>query len=260
MKIVFIGAGNVATHLATEFYQKGVEIIQVYSRTKKSAKELAEKTNADYTNDLSKIYKEADVYVYSVSDDVLFEVISNIKVADTLHIHTSGSSSLDIFFDSYYNTGVLYPLQTFSKNKKVSFSKIPFFIEGANEEKQEQIRTLASLLSEKIYIADSERRKKLHIAAVFVCNFVNHMYEIGAELIAEAGFSFDVLRPLIEETTEKISILTPYQAQTGPAVRNDRRIIEEHLQALEDKRDLADLYSIINEDIFFTHSNKDIEE
>ena len=256
MRIVFIGAGNVATHLATGLYAKGLEIIQIYSRTEKPAEVLARKVNAGYTTDFDEVYKDADVYIYAVSDDALPGITSALKVNDTLHIHTSGSTSMGVFSGNYENAGVLYPLQTFSKNKEIDFCKIPFFIEGTDEDITSKIKELASRLSDKVFVADSEKRKKLHLSAVFACNFVNHMYEIASELVDEAGFPFDVLRPLIEETAEKINVLTPYEAQTGPAVRYDRKIIESHLEALAGKRDLSDLYDIISEDIFFTHKKE----
>ena len=248
--LVFIGAGNVANHLAVALHAKGFDICQVFSRTQESAKHLAEKVNAGYTTDLSKIESAADVYIYAVSDNVLPELISKINRPNALHIHTSGSTGIEVFDGFAENYGVLYPLQTFSKYKAVDFSEIPVFVEGNSEFANSKIYEIAETLSSKIHFMDSVGREKLHLSAVFVCNFVNHLYEIGSELVQDAGVDFNVLQALIKETYEKIRTLNPYDAQTGPAVRNDQNIIKKHVELLKEKRDLAKIYELISKDIY----------
>ncbi len=256
MKIVVIGAGNVATHLAAALYNKGFNICQVFSRTEESAISLAKKVNAGYTTCLSDVNKSADIYLYSISDSILPDLVSEIRIPDAIHIHTSGSTAMDIFRGNAVNFGVLYPLQTFSKAREVNFSVIPLFIEANNEYTYRKLEALALSLSSDVYEMSSERRKKLHLSAVFACNFVNHMYEIGSELVQDAGVDFDILQPLIKETYDKIKTMTPREAQTGPAIRNDRNIIETHMKLLNGKRNLAKIYELISNDIYSIHKKQ----
>lgn len=256
MKIVLIGAGNVATHLGQAFKERGLDICQVYSRTESNARQLAEKINSAYTADISHIVQDADIYIYSVSDDALPLIIKATGDNPGLHIHTSGSTSVDIFKGITDNYGVMYPLQTFSKNKNINFSEVPFFIEGNSNYNEERIYRIASCLSSKLYMLDSVGRLKLHVSAVFACNFVNHFYEVGSELVGSAGVPFDVLFPLIEETFEKIKVMSPFDAQTGPAVRNDRNIISRHIDILKETRNLSEIYSLISEDIYRVHKQQ----
>jgi len=252
LKLVIIGAGNVATHLAMSLHEKGIEIRQIFSRTEESARALAERVNTGYTTQVSQIVRDADVYLYAVDDSALPDLASQINAPDALHIHTSGSTAMDVFADVAENYGVLYPLQTFSKNKAVRFAEIPVFVEGNNEFAKNKIVEIAQLLTEKLYFMDSDGREKLHLSAVFVCNFVNHLYAVGAELVQDAGVNFDVLQPLIQETAEKIKTLSPRDAQTGPAVRKDKNIIQKQLKLLENKRELAKIYELITKDIYET--------
>jgi len=249
MRIVLIGAGNVATHLAVALNEKGVEICRIFSRTEIAAQFLAEKIGAPCTTHISELCCDADIYLYSVSDSALGDLISKINRPNALHIHTSGSTEMEVFSGFAENYGVLYPLQTFSKHKAVNFAEIPVFIEGNSDFAKNKIYEIAKILTEKLHFMNSADRKKLHLSAVFVCNFVNHLYEIGSELVQEAGVDFEVLLPLINETTEKIRTLSPREAQTGPAVRNDQNIIKKHLKLLKNKRDLAKIYELISKDI-----------
>jgi len=254
MKLVLLGAGNVASHLATALNEKGVKICQIFSRTEIAAQFLAEKIGVQYTTHISELCHDADTYLYSVSDSALPDLISKINRPNALHIHTSGSTEMEIFGGFTENYGVLYPLQTFSKHKAVNFAEIPIFIEGNNEFSHNKIYEIAKILTEKLHFMNSADRKKLHLSAVFVCNFVNHLYTIGSELVQDAGVDFEVLLPLINETTEKIKTLSPREAQTGPAVRNDQNIIKKHLKLLKHKRNLAKIYELISRDIYETHN------
>ena len=252
-KVIFIGAGNVACHLAPALHEAGYDIVQVFSRTEPSARNLAEQIGARFTTALAAIDPTADVYLYAVTDSALPELAARVNAPDALHLHTSGSMGLDVFAGHARHFGVLYPLQTFSKHKAVRFSEINFFIEGNDDFARRKVREMASALSRHVQELDSAGRKRMHLAAVFACNFTNHLYEIAAELLAEAGIDFRVMLPLIDETTEKIKTLSPYEAQTGPAVRNDRNITDKHLALLADKRELETIYRLLTDDIHAIH-------
>jgi predicted short-subunit dehydrogenase-like oxidoreductase (DUF2520 family) len=250
MKIAIIGAGNLATHLSLALQNSGEDIIQIFSRTAESASDLAGKLNAQYTTDVSCISNEADLYVYAVSDYALEDLLSENIAPDALHVHTAGSVSIEIFQGKKHNFGVIYPLQTFSKNKELVFGNIPVFIEASSDENLKLLHDLTSKISEKVIELCSEERLKLHIAAVFACNFVNHFYGIAEALVAETGLSFDVLKPLILETADKMNYLNPKEAQTGPSKRNDRNVIDKHLLVLQNQPELQDLYQALSQMIF----------
>lgn len=253
MKVVIIGAGNLATHLSLALKAAGHQIVQVFSRTQNSALELAEKLNAPYTIDATNINQQADIYFYAVSDDALPSLLSLDIASDAIHVHTAGSVSMDVFFNKKKHFGVFYPLQTFSKNKIVDFRKIPVFIEGSDQKVEDILVLLSNQIAEKSYKASSDQRMKLHLAAVFACNFVNHLYNISSELVQTAGFSFDVLKALIIETADKINYLRPADAQTGPAKRNDIGVINKHLNQMIDSSDLSVLYQTLTKMIFDKH-------
>lgn len=250
MKVVIIGAGNLATHLSFALKGAGHQILQIFSRSAMSASELADKINVPYTIDPAQINQQADIYLYAVSDDSLPSLLSLDIAPDAIHMHTAGSVSMDVFNNKKKYFGVFYPLQTFSKNKMVDFKKIPVFIEGSDKSVEAVLELLANQMAEKSYKADSAQRLKLHIAAVFACNFVNHLYCISSDLVQTAGFSFDVLKPLIIETADKINYLSPADAQTGPARRNDKVVINKHLELLDESDGLESLYQILTKMIF----------
>lgn len=250
MQVVIIGAGNLATHLSFALKAASHQILQIFSRSAISASELAEKLNVPFTIDASNVNQQADIYFYAVSDDALASLLTLDIAPDALHVHTSGSVSIDVFNDRKKYYGVFYPLQTFSKNKIVDFRKIPVFIEGSDQKVEDMLVLLSNQIAEKPYKADSAQRLKLHIAAVFACNFVNHLYSISSDLVQTAGFSFDVLKPLIVETADKINYLSPADAQTGPAKRNDMSVINKHLDKLGESDDLESLYQILTKMIF----------
>ncbi len=245
--LVFIGAGNVATHLAKAFYQNGFSIVQVFSRTELSAKTLADKVDANYTTDYNRIVENADIYFYCLADDVLPQLISQKVFPNGIHIHTAGSVKIDVFDRNRVNYGVLYPLQTFSKNKEIDFSQIPLFVEANNEFSEQVIKDLAMSLSQKVFSVSSENRQKIHLSAVFACNFTNHLFAIAQELLGEVPF--DVLLPLIEETVEKVKTIPPRKAQTGPAIRRDNNVINKHLESLSFNLGWQDIYKKLTKDI-----------
>ncbi|MFZ4581307.1 MAG: Rossmann-like and DUF2520 domain-containing protein [Paludibacter sp.] len=244
MKVVFIGAGNVATHLAKTFKEKGHDIVQIYSRTQNSALELAQKLETDYCTSLA-FLKEADMYIYAVSDNALESIVSQVDISSGIHVHTAGSVSINIFENKFSDYGVLYPLQTFSKNKEVDLSVIPIFVEGNNEASTDVLYSIAKDITTKPYMATSDERIRLHIAAVFACNFTNYFYTIASEIVQNNNIPFEILQPLIDETASKIKALSPYDAQTGPARRNDVVTMNKQYEMIEDENQKL-IYKLIS--------------
>lgn len=249
--IVLIGAGNVATHLGRAFHEAGCRIKMVYSRTQESARMLAENIGCPYTTDITSVDNEADIYIVSLKDSVLEDILPKLVECNrkALFVHTAGSVSIDIWKGLTDRYGVLYPMQTFSKQRKVDFENVHFFIEANSKEDTEILTRTASLISSHVFEASSEQRKYLHISAVFACNFANHMYSICEHLLSSHGLPFSAMLPLIDETAEKVHHLTPVSAQTGPAQRNDHNIMDNHLSMLNDEPEIAELYRLISKSI-----------
>jgi len=255
-KLAIIGAGNLATRLSIELHNQGIEILQVYSRSVTSALTLAKLIGCTYVTQPDMITSEADIYIVSVSDHAIGYLLCNVNFNHKLVVHTAGSISIDELKNYSSNYGVLYPLQTFSKYREVNFLNIPFCIEANNRENEQILVDLASIISNDVRLITSEQRKQLHLAAVFASNFVNHMYTLASDIIQKSEMSFDILIPLIEEVASKIKEISPLKAQTGPAVRNDKNIINEHLEMLEMESKLKDIYIILSESIYRYHSEK----
>lgn len=251
-KIVVIGAGNVAWHIAQALSGSGEgEVCQIYSRTHESAAALAERIpGAVAVCDINDIAKDGDVYIVSIVDDGIIPLLSSLP-ADTgrgaLWVHTSGSVGMDVLSSVTDKYGVFYPLQTFSKSVDLSMSEIPLFIEGVTPQVEDEIRSLGSGIFKNIYHADSRLRRKMHIAAVFACNFTNYLWNCASELLSEEGLSFDVLRPLLEETMQKSFRVGPAESQTGPARRGDKKIVDTHLSMLPP--DKAQIYRMMSDKI-----------
>ncbi len=248
-KIVLVGAGNLATQLGLQLFEKGFCISQVYSRTEYSAKILAEKTDAGYTVSLSEIEKDADLYICALKDDALPGILNSLSGIKGIFVHTAGSIDMSIFEGKVQHYGVFYPLQTFSKNREVDFSRIPVFIEANDSDTIQCLKDIAFRLSEKVYETDSTQRKTLHLAAVFASNFVNHMYVLSDEIAQKSGFDIDILLPLIDETAQKIHHLKPVEAQTGPAVRYDTSVMEKHLSLLSFNQEYQQIYRLLSQGI-----------
>ena len=248
-KISIIGAGNVATHLAGAFVNAGKEIVQIFSRNLYSAEELSAKCGAVPINDILEVTNDVDLIVIAVSDDALEEVVKKLPVGNTLVVHTSGSVSMDVLKPYGDSIGVFYPLQTFSKDRQVSFNQVPLCLEADSVENLEVLKSLAISLTDHIYFIDSFQRKKLHLAAVFACNFPNFLYSIAEDLLDENGLSFEMMKPLIIETAEKAKAISPSKAQTGPAFREDQKIIDSHLQMLENHKEFQEVYKLLSKKI-----------
>ncbi len=258
MEVVILGSGSLATHLALAFQSKGLIISQIYSRTSSNAKLLADRLNTSYTDKISEINKNADIYFYCTNDSSFQNLLKTLDFQDALHVHTSGSTPLSDFEKLVKNCGAFYPLQTFSKRKVVDFSLVPICIEACNQDIENKLLDLAHLISSKTYLIDSVQRKKLHLAAVFACNFTNFMYNIAYDIVNSAEIEFEILQPLIDETALKVKILKPFEAQTGPAVRYDKNTIKKHISMLKNESYAKDIYKSISKDIFKKHKSQKI--
>ncbi len=249
-KISIIGSGNVATHLSRALQEKGHEIVQVFSRTEKHAKELATQLNVDFITDLKQLSYDTDIFIISVKDDVIPSVLKQLNGCKQIVLHTAGSVGIDIFEEYVNHYGILYPLQTFSKGKAIDISSVPFFIEGNSHRVVQTLSCIAGQLSGYVYETDSQKRLFLHIAAVFACNFTNHMYAMAEKLLEGMGVNREILHPLIRETTDKILTMRPVDAQTGPAARNDQKTMTKHLEQLNEHQDLQKIYNFVSNHIY----------
>lgn len=243
MQTVIIGSGNVAYHLAKALVENKILPAQIFGRNEKELKAISEELNIPYS---TKNLVDSAIYLICVSDHAVEDVSKLIAKKDSVVAHTSGSLPIDILKGDY-RKAVFYPLQTFSKSKKLEYSKIPFFIETENEEDRQVLFELASAISENVMESTYEKRKYIHLTAVFACNFVNHLFSRAKEISDSQEIPFDYFLPLIDETVRKIHEIEPKSAQTGPAVRNDRRILELHEQLLKDES-LA-IYKTMNHSI-----------
>lgn len=252
ISVVILGAGNVATHLFKAFQtSKEVSVIQWYNRSLETVQPY--KNNVKITDDLNTL-KDADVYILAVSDDIIAELSSKLPFQNRLVVHTSGSVSVyDI--DKKHKRGVLYPLQTFSKHAEMDFANVPICVETINKSSYPLLRDLARSIGSVSKRINSDQRRVLHLAAVFVNNFTNQLYRIGHEITESEGAEFDLLKPLITETAKKIQEMSPYKAQTGPAMRNDKKTIKKHLRDLENKQH-KDIYKLLTDSIQNTHGRK----
>jgi predicted short-subunit dehydrogenase-like oxidoreductase (DUF2520 family) len=247
--IVIIGAGNVGSHLARHFHAAGFTISQVAGRHEANVIALADEVKASYTLSFKEIIPSQDLYIVALPDKVIEEILPQLPLTDELLVHTSGSVPLEILSQFSGNTGVLYPLQTFSKDSETDISKVPVLIEANRIDNENKLLEAGRKLSEKVLVADSEMRQTLHLAAVFASNFSNHMYDIARRILDEYKLDFDLLTPLIRETAAKASKVGPAGAQTGPAKRKDMKIIEKHLALLDNNKDARELYKKISESI-----------
>ena len=253
MKAVIIGAGNVGTHMALALHNEGVKIIQIASRSMKNAVELASKMQCSFTTDLDQIRKDADIYFVCVSDDAVQQVIRQLDLGEKLIIHTSGSVDIDVFYDNAQNYGVMYPMQTFSKFKEINYAEIPVFIEANSNENEIVLYNFIKKISPKVTVANSQQRRILHLCAVIASNFTNHMCTLAEMLLKENQLSFDTFKPLMRETLDKIMKYSPYESQTGPAVRHDEQIVNKHIEVLDAFPQIQEVYKTLSNSIMQTH-------
>lgn len=249
MKVIFIGTGNLATRLSLEMQRAGLAIEQVFSRTAAGAQLLAGRLGCPWTIDAKAILPDADLYVFALKDSALAEVIGQMKPNKGLWVHTAGSLPMDVFKGKVARYGVLYPLQTFSKERAVDFRKIPFFLETADAGDARWLAQIAGRLTDEVRFLSSEKRESLHLAAVFACNFANHMYGLAGKILKENDIPENLLCALIDETAAKVHAMTPAEAQTGPAVRYDENVMNKHLAMLADPG-MRSLYREISRSIY----------
>lgn len=253
--IALIGAGNLATHLALALVGAGHQIVGICSRSGSSAQRLLDRLGQGgvATSQVADL-PTADFYLIAAKDDAIAQVAAEWPSDKRTGIlaHTSGGVPIDALHSAGAPYGVLYPLQTFSKDRAVDFQAIPCFVEGANEEIAQQLQQLAQSISQQVQFLDSERRRVLHLSAVMACNFVNHLYDLAGQQLAQHGLSPSLLQPLIKETADKIKNLSPREAQTGPAIRGDQRVLDAHRALLAQQPLTLQLYNLMSESIFQT--------
>lgn len=248
MKIVIIGSGNVATHLTGALAKSGQEICQVWSNRLANAQILADTVNAQAIASLDQVDLNADLCFVAIKDDAVPDIAKQLLGFKGIIVHTSGAVAMSIF-EGFERYGVFYPLQTFSKSKKLDFSTIPLCLEANTIETMDVLKTVAEKLSSHVVEVSSDQRKILHLAAVFACNFTNHLYALSAEILAEHALEFDLIRPLINETALKVQKALPLDVQTGPAIRNDIATEQKHLQLLDEQPQLKTIYKTLSESI-----------
>jgi len=249
MRIVILGTGNLATRLGLALLAKSAEVVQVYGRSQSGTTALADLMDCPCTTDLSEVYQDADLYLLAVTEEAIPTILQNAPIRNRLLVHTSGSVPMEILAAFSENYGVFYPLQTLSAQKTVDFSQVPICLEANNTETLEILSSLANTLSSQVFYINSVQRRKLHLAAVFVCNFVNHLFAIGQELLREQQLDFELLKPLIRETVGKAMSFPPAEVQTGPAIRGNQPIMELHLKMLEQHPEWQKIYELISMDI-----------
>lgn len=251
--IVLIGAGRVAGHLAQALVREGMPPVAICARTQASARRLADSLGPSVValDDTARL-PHADLYIYAIKDDALPVLAATVgnRFPEACHIHTSGSTPVSVFPAVCTCCGVLYPMQTFSAGRPIDFRRVPLFVEGRNTRSAQMVDRLARRLSDYVQPLDSQRRRALHLAAVFACNFVNHCYALAAQVVEQqAGVDWQTLLPLVDETAAKVHQMPPAEAQTGPAVRMDQRIIGAHLDMLANDHDMAEIYRLMSRSI-----------
>ena len=254
MKITIIGSGNVATHISLAFKKIGVKTNQIYSRNYSNAQKLAKIIDAKAISHLTDINDSSDIYFVAVSDKAIFEVAEMMPKLSGIVAHTAGCVPISILskFSSY---GSFYPYQTFTNGREIDFAKINLFVEGNNHKTEKKMFEIASKISCHVEIANIQKRTTLHLAAVFGCNFTNHLYNISQKILEDVGLSFDYLKPIIEETASKACEMKPFIAQTGPAVRKDLEVMNFQLEKLKDYKHFSDIYNLISKSIMNLHNN-----
>ncbi len=247
-KVAIVGAGNVGWHLALSLENAGHYVTDIYSRHLRTAKALSKRLyNTSVTGSLNLSQSDAEIFLVAVSDEALEEVSASIKIPPHAIIaHTSGAMSLNILSEYHENSGIFYPLQTFTKGHTLDFKKVPICIESVHQSIETVLHTLGSSISNEVYSVTSEDRKVLHVAAVFASNFGNYMLTIAQDILEEHDIDFELLHPLIVETIDKALNTNPAESQTGPARRGDIRTIQKHLKFLRYEPKLRKIYKLLS--------------
>lgn len=246
--IALIGAGNIAWHLSNIIINTGMKVSCIASRNYLHAEELAILRESKVT-DLKSLCQDIDLVIIAVSDDAIAEVVQHIPDGDYIVVHTSGSVSIDVFKDRFSQFGVLYPIQSFSKTKKINFKEVPILIEGNTTQTTILLESFAMKFSECVEIMDSEKRGYLHLSAVIVNNFVNFLAAKSYNFLENNNIDGSLLQPLMKETIARLGTHHPKEMQTGPAKRRDNKVIEKHLKQLESDPKLQSIYRLISQQI-----------
>jgi predicted short-subunit dehydrogenase-like oxidoreductase (DUF2520 family) len=248
-RIVIVGTGRLAGHLIVSLKKAGFTIVQVVGRNHEKTQSFAEKYEIDFVTSLDLIERKADLYMLAVSDDAVVEVIEKLPELNGVCMHSSGSINLHVFEKKFTSFGVFYPLQTFTEDRFIDFRKVPILIEANQPSVQKLLNSVAVSLSDMVYNVNSSDRRQLHLAAVFVSNFVNVLFSIGNDLLETTKLPFEILRPLILETVNKAFESGPEKAQTGPARRGDYKTMQMHLGLLENRPEFANIYTLLSNSI-----------
>ena len=253
MKIVILGAGNLGFHLANRLHECGEKVLQVFSRKKNKAEEVAEMVMAQAIDHLEDVRADADLYILAVRDDAIEEVAKKLAKSlppEKLVVHTSGVTPSIILGNFFQQFGVFYPLQTLSRKRQTDFSSIPICVFASNELNTALLEKLGRKISKQVFFVDDKKRATLHVAAVFANNFVNHCYQISSEILQKANLPFEVLQPLIQETAAKIQQNQAADMQTGPAIRGDEVSLKKHIAFLEKQHpDYVNIYKQLSNSI-----------
>lgn len=259
MKICILGSGNVAHHISKALHNAGHNIVQVYGRNKITSKAVAQRCKAEAIQDLSSLTNRADLYLLTVSDNAIESVANSIpfQLSDRQIIaHTAGSISIKKLKKSAEHYGSFYPLQTFSKARRLSFSKIPMCILGSDTYTLKKLTKLAKTISKDVRVVDDATRKEIHLSAVLACNFVTHLIAEAEAILSDAKVDKNILGPLIKETISKTLAQGASNAQTGPARRGDSKVINSHLEMLNDKPAIQKLYKQLSKAIENKYKNQ----
>lgn len=248
-KIVLLGAGNVGYHLGKQLKTCGLNLVQIFSRQESKAQQLSAITDVPYVTRMEYVMPNADLYILAVNDSAISIVADQLKIEHGLVVHTSGGTSSTVLQPHFQRFGAFYPLQTFSISRKIIFDNIPICVFAKTRIDEDFLFKIGTHISQKVYRIGDEQRTMLHIAAVFVNNFVNHLFQIGYDILEKEKLHFDLLRPLILETALKVQDHLPKEMQTGPARRGDVATVERHLQYLEAFPSYLELYKSITKDI-----------
>lgn len=244
-----IGAGNIGWHLGIAFRRSGLHIKSIISRDRRKGEELAVRIGASYVDSIECIESIPDVFVICVQDKEIKGIVDVLKEKEIPLLHVSGSTSIDVFSFCKSEYGVIYPLQTFTRGVEMTYEDIPFLLEASSSVFMNCLEDLAARVTNKILHIHSKQRLKIHVAAVYACNFSNHMAAIAEKILKEEGLNLELIRPLMGQTFEKLSTKSPLKVQTGPAVRNDEETIQKHIKALTEYASEKELYELISQQI-----------
>ena len=253
--IAICGSGNVATHLAQAFYTKGIAIKGIYNRTYKNAVALADKVDARVLESLDDLPEDIDLLILAVPDIAIKDVARQLPAKKPLTVHVSGSTPIDALEAFCEDYGVMYPLQTFTKERTLNYSEIPICVEANNQDNTHKLKQLSETISNDVRLTTSRERLVIHLSAVYASNFVNYMNVIATDLLTREDISRDILFPLIRETMNKLMDNNPADVQTGPAFRGDHGTLQKHIEVLSTDIENQKIYRILSEEIqkYFKH-------